>query len=41
MENAVEKTPVHYAPVTFEELVANNEKFRKAAVREVARGVDG
>ena len=41
MENAVEKTPVHYAPVAFEELVANNKRFRGAAVREVARGVNG
>ena len=30
-----------YEPVTFEELVENNEKFRAAAVREVARGVNG
>ena len=36
MENAVEKTPVHYAPVTLEELVENNTKFRATAVREVA-----
>ena len=30
-----------YEPVSFEELVENNEKFRVAAVREVARGVNG
>ena len=41
MENAVEKTPVHYTPVAFEELVENNTKFRAFAVREMARGVNG